>query len=139
MKKLSPNDSLDQAIDLLELERRKEFDELRLQSHQLYENMKPINLIKSAIEEVTTSPDVQKGVEKAAMGATAGFLVKSIVFRKSHNPLKILASIALQTIATSMAVKHSSEIKSTGQKFFDKLRNIIKRKEESNEVRKLNA
>lgn len=116
MKKQTRNDKLAYDIALLELKRDQEFRELNAQFHTLYESMKPVNMIKGAIKEITGSGDAVKNVSSAAIGVTSGYLLKKILFRPTLNPLKMLAGVVLQTVATNMAAKHSEEIKSSGLK-----------------------
>lgn len=121
MKKLSPNDSLDEAIALLETKRYYELMQLKEQLHLVHESLKPINIIKDTFKAVTASPDLKNGIGKAALGVASGLLVKNILFRSSYNPLKIVAGIVLQKVASSFTVENSDKIKSTGQKLFHAL------------------
>ncbi|NEW83995.1 MAG: hypothetical protein GZ094_16735 [Mariniphaga sp.] len=118
MKRNSPNDSLDAAIALLETKRDLELMQFQEHLHVVRERLKPINLITETFKAVTASPDLKNGIGKAIIGVASGFLVKKILFRKSRNPLKIVAGLALQTVASSFAAKNSDKIKSTGQKLF---------------------
>ncbi len=132
MKKHSPNDSLDEAIALIEIKRDKELIELKEQFNEILESLKPVNLIKDTFKAVSASPDLKNDIGKTALGVASGLLVKNILFRNSHNPLKIIASIVLQTVASSFASKNSDEIKSTGQKLFHAF--FSKRKKTKNNV-----
>ncbi len=118
MKKDSTNDSLDAAIALLETKRDLELMQLQEHLHVVHERLKPGNLITETFKSVTASPDLKNGIGKAIIGIASGFLVRKILFRKSRNPLKIVAGLALQTVASSIAAKNSDKIKSTGQKLF---------------------
>jgi len=126
MKKNSPNDSLDEAIALLETKRDLELVQLKEQMHVVHESLKPINLIKDTFKAVTASPDLKDGIGKTAIGVASGLLVKNILFRNSYNPLKIVAGIVLQTVASGFASKNSDKIKSTGQRLFHALLSKIK-------------
>jgi len=118
MKKNSPNDSLDEAIVLLELKRDLELLQLKQQLNEVLESLKPINLIKDTFNAVTASPDLKNGIGKTVLGVASGLLVKNILFRNSYNPLKVVAGIVLQTVASGLAAKNSDKIKSTGQRLF---------------------
>jgi len=121
MKKNSPNDSLDEAIALLETKRGQELMQLKEQLHLVHESLKPINLIKDTFKAVTASPDLKDGIGKTAIGVASGLLVKNILFRKTHNPLKLVARTVLETIAAGVASNNSDKIKSMGQKLFHAL------------------
>ena len=127
MKKNSPNDLLDEAIDLLESKRATELIQLKSHINEVLEGLKPINLIKDTFKKVTTSPDLKSGIGKTAIGIASGLLVKTLIFRKTHNPLKILARTAMQTAAVGLATYNSDIIKSKGQQLFHVLLSKIRR------------
>ena len=137
MKKLSPNDSLDEAIALLETKRYYELMQLKEQLHLVHESLKPINIIKDTFKAVTASPDLKNGIGKAALGVASGLLVKNILFRSSYNPLKIVAGIVLQKVASSFTVENSDKIKSTGQKLFHALLSKFKHNKNGVQGRKM--
>ena len=118
MKKNSPNDLLDEAIEVLETKRVQQLLQLKEQLNEVLESLKPINLIKDTIKKVSSTPDIKSGIGKTAIWVASGLLVKSIFFRKTHNPLKLLAGIVLQTVASGIASNNSNKIESTGQKLF---------------------
>ncbi len=126
MKNLLPNESLVEAIALLEAKRDRELIELKEQFHAVNESLKPINLIKDAFRSVTASPDLKNGIDKTLIGGFSGFLVKNILFRNSFNPLKIITRIGLQAITASFAAQNSDKIKSTSQKLFHAILSKIK-------------
>jgi len=127
MKQPSPNDALDAAIAVLETKRDNELLQIKEQIQEVQESLKPINIIKNTFKTVSESPDLKNGIGKTVIGVASGLLVKNILFRKSHNPLKIAAGYVIQTIATGIASKHSDKIKSTGQKLFHALLSKLKR------------
>lgn len=118
MKKVSPNGELNQLIDSMEKKRDEELIQLKEQMRAVHESLKPINLIKDTFKAVATSPDLKNRIGKTAIGIASGFLVKKVFFRNSRNPLKIISSIALQTIASGFATKNFNKIKSSRSKFF---------------------
>ncbi len=126
MKIISPNDSLNESIVLLEIKRDKELNDLKQQFHEVYESLKPINLLKDTFKEITTIPDLDGGIGKTVIGVAARFLVKNIFFRNSYNPLKKIANIALQNIVSSFASNHSDKINALGQKLFHALLSKLK-------------
>jgi len=127
MKKKSPNDSLDEAIALLETKRDQELMQLKEQLHLVHESLKPINIIKDTFKAVTASPDLKNGISKTALGVASGLLVKNILFRNSYNPLKVVAGLVLQTVASGFTSKNFDKIKSTGKGIFHALFSKSKR------------
>ena len=118
MKKKSPNDLLDEAIELLEAKRDVELIQLKQELNGVLESLKPINIIKDTFKKMTNSTDLKEGIGDTAIGVASGLLVKNIFFRKTYNPLKLIARTILQTVVTGFAANNSSKIKSTGQNLF---------------------
>jgi len=125
MKALNATDILNRDILLLEAKRAGAQQILKEQLHSAFESLKPLNLIKSTIEDVTHSPEIKNGIGKAAIGAAAGFLLKKLVFGSSVNPLKKLAGVAFQAIVTNIAAKNSDKIKDTGVNIFEIAKSLI--------------
>lgn len=115
MKTKTPNTLLQEKIDLLEFQRNQELLKLKRNTNTLVESLNPINLIKSGIEAVTTSPKLKNGVGNTVLGVASGWAVKHLLFGKSKNPLKIMAGLALQTAVTDLTAKNADKIKSKGQ------------------------
>lgn len=129
MKKENASDILARDILLLEARRAGELRELKEQVHLTFESIRPINLIKSTIHDVTHSPDVKGGIGKAAIGVATGFIFKKLLFGgHSINPLKRLAGVALQTIVTNVAANNSDKIKEGGATLFEIAKSLIQKK-----------
>jgi len=118
VKKKSANDLLDEAIFHLESKRDLELIQLKGLLREVHESLKPINIIKDTFKKVTNSPDLKEEIGKTAIGVASGLLVKNILFRKTHNPLKVVAGIVLQTVVSRIAFNNSDKIESTGHKLF---------------------
>ena len=127
MKKKSPNDLLDESIQLLETKRDGELIQLKEGLNELLDSLKPINIIKHTIKKATASTDLKEGIGKSAIGVASGFLVKNILFRKTLNPVKLIARGILQTVAIGFTATNFDKIKSTGKNLFHALLSKIKR------------
>ncbi len=123
----TPNNILDESIQMMETKRDLELIQIKLELHELFESLKPMNIIKDTISKVTTSPDLKQGIGKTAVGVASGILVKKILFRGTHNPLKTVARTLLQIAATGFAAKNADKMKTAAQKLFYGLVSKIKR------------
>ena len=134
MKVETASQILSREISLLERKKSQEFKNLKEQLHNTYESMKPINLLKNTLEDITHSPEIKHDFTKAAIAMFTGYLVKKLVFKSSVNPLKILAGAAFQTFATNIAAKNSDKIKDAGISIFEMVKGLImpKKREFSN-------
>lgn len=127
MKKKSPNDLLDESIQVLEIKRDMELVQLKLELNGLLESLKPLNIIKNTIKKATNSSDLKEGVGKTALGVASSMLVKNVLFRNTHNPMKLIARGILETIAIGFAANSSDKIKLSGQKLLHSLLSKIVR------------
>ena len=125
MKVETASQILSREISLLERKKSQEFKNLKEQLHNTYESMKPINLLKNTLEDITHSPEIKHDFTKAAIAMFTGYLIKKLVFKSSVNPLKILAGAAFQTFATNIAAKNSDKIKDAGIYIFEMVKGLI--------------
>jgi hypothetical protein len=116
MEKINKTKALYEAIALLEIKRATELRALKDQLHDGYESLKPVNILKNTFKEVTSSPDLKKGLGTAAMGIASGYLMKNIFIHSTKNPLMRLAGLLIQTATTNMVVKNSDTIRESGGK-----------------------
>jgi len=105
MRQLNATQSLDEKILMLEGRKVYELQQLKEQWGTTYESMKPVNLIKSAFHEVTTSPDVKHNVVNTVVGLASGYLSKKILFGTTHNPISKVAASILQFAVTNIVGK----------------------------------
>ncbi len=123
----TPNELLDESIQLLEAKRDLEVIQLKLELNELVESLKPINIIKDTLKKVTNSTDIKEGIGKTAIGLASGLLVKNILFRGAHGPLKSMARNLMQIVTTGFVAKNAENLKTTAQKLFHGLISKIKR------------
>lgn len=115
MKKKNETDTLNQTIISLQNKQAQELKSLKEQFHLTYESLKPINLIKNTIAQVTESPEIKNNLVNNAIGLTTGYLSKKVLFGASHNPIKKVLGTLLQFAIANVVSKHSDTIKSTGE------------------------
>ena len=116
MKKKSPNDLLDESIQLLETRRDLELVQIKQELNGLLDNLKPINIIKNTFKKATASTDLKEGIGKTAVGVASGILVKNILFRNTLNPVKLIARGMMQTAAIGLAATNFDKMKLKGAK-----------------------
>lgn len=113
MQKITSITELKSAIQELEYQQVNEWPVLKEQFLNTYENMKPINLVKNALNDLTTSPDLKGDLLNTTLSLAAGFISKKIAVGTTHNPLKQLLGTLLQMGVTSIVSKNADGIKST--------------------------
>ncbi|MBA2250483.1 MAG: hypothetical protein H0W12_09880 [Chitinophagaceae bacterium] len=92
---------------IAELEARKAFEEtaLKKQFHETYESLKPSNVLKNTLSEVSASPQFKHNLLNVALGIGAGFLSKKLVVGRDAGLLKRTLGSALQFAVTSLVAK----------------------------------
>jgi hypothetical protein len=111
MKVLNKTDALNEAITILKRKQEIELKALTEQFSKTYESLKPINLVKNTIQQVTNSSDVKSNLVDNLIGLSTGFLSKKLLFGNSTNPIKKVAGTLLQFAITNVVSKHSNPIK----------------------------
>lgn len=120
MKKNSANTLLNESILQMEIRRNQELILLKAQFEEVKESWTPINLIKDSLETVTSAPNIKKGIGRSIIGFASSLLIKKIFFRKTHNPLAIVAGMLLQTAAVGVVAKNSDKISSIAKKLLQR-------------------
>lgn len=120
MKRVSHIDELRESILLLEIKQVEEEALLREQFKLTYESLKPVNLIKSTLENLTDLPDLKASVIDTSVSLVAGFLSKKIMVGSSHNPFKEMFGSILQMGVTNLVSKNISNIKSLANQILGK-------------------
>jgi hypothetical protein len=128
MKSITTSADIKMAIQELELQQGRELFLLKEELKRTTEGLKPINIIKTALKNAVTSPDIKTDVFKAAIGLTTGILAKKLVIGKTFNPFKKIFGIILEMAVANKVVKNADEIKSTGSILFN---TFFRKKEQS--------
>ena len=126
MSKVNPNDSLNSSISLLEQKRQKDFQELKQQLRVTGESMKPANLIKSAVRDLTGSSQFKSVMIKAAIGLVAGIIAKKLIAKQQHNSKNQMLGNAVQYGISFLAAKRNSFLKAAGIYVANKLMETIR-------------
>ncbi len=114
MAKVTPTDSLNTRISLLEQKRKADFNALKEQLRTTGESMKPANLIKGALRDISGSHQFRSVIIKAALGIALGFVAKKLVTSKSENKTHRVVGNALQYGISFLAAERNNIIKSAG-------------------------
>lgn len=115
MQHITSSAALKNAIQLLEVEQAIKEQLLRDQFHLTYESLKPVNLLKNAFKNITSSPDLLDNILGTVTGLATGYLTKKIVVSGSGNVFRKLIGSVLQFGVTKLVAQHPDAIRSFGQ------------------------
>ena len=115
MQNITSTAGLKNAIQLLEVEQAVNGQLLKEQFHLTYESLKPVNLLKGTLKDISSSPYLIDNILGAAMGLATGYLTKKIIVSKSGNMFRKLIGSVLQFGVTNIVAQHPDAIKSFGR------------------------
>ena len=127
MQKIKSVADLKDTIRQLEEEQTVSKQLFKVELHLTLESLKPINLLKSTINEAFSSPDFMNNILGAAVGQTAGYVSRKVVVGQTKNPIIKLFGSILQTGIAALLTTYGDTIKETAIIIF---KNFFKKKEE---------
>jgi hypothetical protein len=118
MQNITSIAGLKNAIQLLEVEQGIKGQLLKEQFYLTYESLKPINILKKTLKEISSSPYLIDNISGTAIGLASGFLSKKIFVGASGNIFRKLMGSILQFGITNVVAKNSDIIKTVGHAIF---------------------
>jgi hypothetical protein len=106
---------LKDAIQLLEEEQYIKGQLLKDQLFLTYESLKPVNLIRNTLKEISSSPYLIDNISGTAMGLLSGFLSRKLFVGTSGNFIRKIIGSFLQFGVTNAVAQNSEVIKSIVQ------------------------
>jgi len=127
MKKILKAEELKNAI--LELEAKKIVSEeaLKKQFHETVETLKPANILKNTVSEVTASPQFKHNILNLAVGLGAGYLTRKIAVGRKAGLLARTVGTVLQFGVTSLIAKNKANEEKVSHKSGGLLKRIFSR------------
>jgi len=86
-----------------------------------FESLKPVNIIKGTLSEITSSPYLVENMLSAVVGLVGGFVSKKIAVGTSHNIFRKIMGTALQFGVTNLVAQHPEALKNVGQLIIEKI------------------
>jgi len=102
------------------LEKRQETEGRILHEHFLrtYDSMRPVNLIKSAFNEMTESEELKDHLVSSGVGLVAGHISKRAYDAASGNQNGSLTGTAIQFGVTNLVARHPEMLMAAGRGLF---------------------
>jgi len=115
MQKITSTAGLRRAIQLLEAEKAANGKLLKEQFISTYESFKPASLLRSTLQDISSSPNLIENVIGTALGLGAGYLSRSILPGVTAMRFGKLLSPVIQVGVTNFVAKQSGNIRSAGE------------------------
>ncbi len=104
-------ETLQEAIKALEIRQAEEEKHLRAQFINVYENLKPINILKNMVKDIATNDSLKYDVTNAVTSLMSGFISKKIIIGRSKNPFLKLLGLGIQFGMTTLVSSKYNFIK----------------------------
>ena len=134
MENISYTARLKNDIQLLELKHAIKGAQLKEQAYLTLENLKPLNLLRSTLNDAASSPHLVDNVISTATGLATGYVSKIALVGGSGSLVRRLFGAVLQLGVTTIIAQHPYAVKYIGQFIFNKMRRKPK-----TEVRRLTS
>jgi len=118
MENITSSTELKIAIQILETEQEIKVQLLKEQIILVHNSIKPINLLKSTVNDFVTSPYLIDNILGGAVGLATGYLSKKIVIGTSGNLFRKLLGVVMQFGVTNAVSQHPDGIRSIGKYIF---------------------
>ena len=122
MEKITCAAELKIAIQNLEFEQEVQGQLFKEHFFLTFDSLKPANLIKNTLQDITSSPYLLDNMLGSVMGMFSGYLSKKIAVGTSHNLFRKMAGSLLQFGVTNIVAQHSDILKSVGNFIIDRIR-----------------
>ncbi|PKP34112.1 MAG: hypothetical protein CVU00_08265 [Bacteroidetes bacterium HGW-Bacteroidetes-17] len=123
MQNITSVAELKNAIQVLELDQTVKGQLLKEQLLLTYDNYRPINIIRRALKDLGSSPNLIDNILSTTIGLGTGFLTKKIVVGSSHNIFRSLLGSIMQLSITNLVARNPDALKSIGLFIFQHIFN----------------
>lgn len=96
MKNINSLEELRTEIALLELRQKRAANDLKGHLLETYESLKPLNLVKSTLKELTSSPNFKGDLVNSVVGIGLGYISKRVLIGNTHNMVKQVIGTIVQ-------------------------------------------
>jgi hypothetical protein len=118
MKNPSQSSLIKSEISFLKSRQKVELGLLKVQFQKTTEHLKPINLLKDTLNEVSESPDLKNNLINSAIGLSTGFISKKLIIGNTSNPIKNLFGTIFEYAVANVVAKNPEKIIALSETLF---------------------
>jgi hypothetical protein len=115
MQNITSTVALKDAIQSLETDQAVKGQLLKEQFYVIYESLRPVNLLKYTLQDISSSPFLIDNILSTGMGIASGFLTNKIFVGRSGNIIRNLLGTILQFGVTNVVAQHPAAVKTIGE------------------------
>lgn len=121
MEKITCAAELKLAIQTLEFERDIQGQMLKEKLLDTFESLKPVNMLKNSLHEITSSPYLIDNMLGSVLGLVSGYVSRKIAVGTSHNLFRKITGTLLQFGITNIVAQHPDILKTVGNFVIEKV------------------
>jgi len=119
MENITSAAELKNVIQRLEIEQAIDGQLLKEQFYFAFDSLKPVNILRNTLYEITSSPHLMDSILGTAVGLASGYVSRKIVMiGASGNIIRKLLASVMQLGVTNVVSQNPDTIKSIGQFIF---------------------
>lgn len=103
------SERLDDLILQTQEKRKTELAQMQSQFHQVYNELKPVNLLNQALVDIRETPYVRRNLLESVISIAGGYLSKKMIMGESNSFIKKIMGYALQYGMTHFISKKIDE------------------------------
>lgn len=127
MRKVNQTDDLYQKIALLENKQSAALSCVSLKTHQIYDDLRPINWIKNTVQEVSSSAELKNLLLQKVVQFASAYISQHIIEGKEGNPIRKILGTIFQIEIANAAARHADALVVLTENLFKK-KSIAKNK-----------
>jgi len=128
MEKQNAVDSLRESIRLLEIRQAEEGKILKEHLRLTYDSLKPVNLLKSTIRDISGSIEIRSGLLETIISILSGYFTQKMIVRPGSNVLTRILGTLMQFGVAGFVAKNAESIRAYLNRLFDKINLFIENK-----------
>ena len=126
MQNITSTADLKNEIQFLEVERELKGQLLKEQFHLTLEALKPVNILRRTMDDVTSSPYLIENILSSATGLVTGYLSRKLIVGGSANIFRKIIGSLLQFGVTNIVAQRTDVFNSVVQFIFQ---HVFRKKE----------
>jgi hypothetical protein len=121
MAKQKPVDALRESIRLLEIRQEKEGSELKEHLKITFEGLKPANIIRHSLKELTSQSELKGNLLDTITTLLTGYVTHKILSGKNKNIFRRLLAVVLEFGVSSLVARNAEMIREFSVTMVEKL------------------
>jgi len=121
---------LKERIQQLEYQQTEALSEIKLEFSNIYESVKPMNIIKNTLESSLNMPEIKDKLIDSLLGLATGFVTKKILVKNGDTAMGKVLGTVVQFAVAALVAKNSDKLKEVSRNILQYGLNLIENHDE---------